>query len=424
MATAVLGMQWGDEGKGKITHLLAKDAKMVVRFNGGPNAGHTVIDRGVKFGTHQIPAGAFYPGVISVLATGMVIDLAVLREEYETVVKHLGRSPELLIAENAHLILPYHRTLEDLEGSGVAIGTTRRGIGPAYRDRAARIGIRAIDLLDRARLQEKLSRRLDLLHRTWPQAESITNLTASHLAEDLLTSAEPFFSSIGDAPGAIQKAIVRGEEVLFEGAQGALLDVDYGTYPYVTASSTVYAGLPHAVGIGALSVERRLGVTKAYTTRVGGGPFPTEMVGEKGSWLQRAGSEFGVTTGRPRRCGWLDLVALRHAVRLNAPTGLAITKLDILTGLREIKVCRAYKLYDREITTFPTLAEDLALCQPVYESVAGWDDDITDVRAYGDLPSAAREYLDTISVGLDVPIALVSVGPSPEETILTGFDRG
>jgi len=208
MATAVLGMQWGDEGKGKITHLLAKDAKMVVRFNGGPNAGHTVIDRAVKFGTHQIPAGAFYPGVTSVLATGMVIDLAVLREEYETVVKHLGRRPELLIAENAHLILPYHRILEDLEGSGKAIGTTRRGIGPAYRDRAARIGIRTIDLLDRTRLEEKLSKRLKLLRRTWPQAESITSLSARSLADDLLASAEPFLSSIGDVPGAIRKAIV------------------------------------------------------------------------------------------------------------------------------------------------------------------------------------------------------------------------
>lgn len=424
MATAVLGMQWGDEGKGKITHLLAKDAKMVVRFNGGPNAGHTVIDRRVKFGTHQIPAGAFYPGVTSVLATGMVIDLAVLREEYETVVKHLGRRPELLIAENAHLILPYHRILEDLEGSGKAIGTTRRGIGPAYRDRAARIGIRTIDLLDRTRLEEKLSKRLDLLRRTWPQAESITSLCASDLGEDLLASAKPFLSSIGDVLGAIRKAMARGEEVLFEGAQGALLDVDYGTYPYVTSSSTVYAGLPHAVGIGALSVERRLGVTKAYTTRVGGGPFPTELVDDEGSWLQNAGSEFGVTTGRPRRCGWLDLVALRHAVRLNAPTGLAITKLDILTGLREIKICRSYKLHGRETTTYPTLAEDLALCEPVYESVAGWDDDIRNLREYADLPVAARAYLDTISAGLDVPIALVSVGPSPEETMLTGFDRG
>ncbi len=423
MAIAVLGMQWGDEGKGKVTHLLAKDAKMVVRFNGGPNAGHTVIDRGVKFGTHQIPAGAFYPGVTSVLASGMVIDLSVLREEYGKIVEHLGRKPELLIAENAHLIMPYHRLLEDLEGSGKAIGTTRRGIGPAYRDRAARIGIRAIDLLNRSRLEARLSARLNLLQRAWPQAEAIMKLSASGLADDLLTSAQQFLPSIGDAPAAIEQTMARGEGVLFEGAQGALLDVDYGTYPYVTSSATVYAGLAHAVGIGDLHVERRLGVTKAYTTRVGGGPFPTELIGKEGEWLQTAGSEYGVTTGRPRRCGWLDLVALHHATRLNAPTGLAITKLDILTGIEEIKVCRAYSLRGREITAFPTSTEDLALCEPIYESVVGWDDDISDLRKYADLPSAARAYLNVISSELGVLIAIVSVGPSPEETIITGFDR-
>jgi len=424
MATAVLGMQWGDEGKGKITHLLAKDAAMVVRFNGGPNAGHTVIDRGVKFGTHQIPAGVFYSGVKSVLATGMVIDLFVLREEYDGIVEHLGREPELIIAENAHLIMPYHRILEDLEGSGSAIGTTRRGIGPAYRDRAARIGIRAIDLLDGSRLKERLNSRLDALKRAWPQSEEIASLSASALADDLLFAAEPFLASIGDAPAAIDAALTNGEEVLFEGAQGALLDVDYGTYPYVTSSSTVYAGLPHAVGLGGLRVEHRLGVTKAYTTRVGEGPFPTELTGAEGEWLRSAGAEFGVTTGRPRRCGWLDLVALRYATRLNAPTGLAVTKLDVLTGLEEIKICRAYRLHDREITTFPTSLEDLAVCEPVYETVPGWDDDISGVKVYDDLPAAARAYLEGISAQLAVPIAIVSVGPAPEETIVTGFDRG
>ena len=424
MATAVLGMQWGDEGKGKITHLLAKDAKMVVRFNGGPNAGHTVIDRGVKFGTHQVPAGAFYPGVTSVLATGMVIDLSVLREEYGAIAAHLGRKPELIIAQNAHLIMPYHRLLEELEGSGKSIGTTRRGIGPAYRDRAARIGIRAIDLLDESRLVRKLSARLEALQRAWPRSKALADLSATSLANDLLSAAEPFLASINDAPAAIETALARGEEVLFEGAQGALLDVDYGTYPYVTSSSTVYAGLPHAIGIGNPGVEHRVGVTKAYTTRVGGGPFPTELRGEEGKWLQEAGSEYGVTTGRPRRCGWLDLVALRHAVRLNAPTGLAITKLDILTGLKEIKICRAYKLHGREITTFSTSAEDLALCEPIYDTVAGWDNDIRNLRKYADLPSAARAYLDLVSNALDVRITIVSVGPSPEETIITGFDRG
>jgi len=271
---------------------------------------------------------------------------------------------------------------------------------------------------------KRLSARLDALRRAWPDVESIAALSPEGLTDDLLRLSEPFLPFIGDAPVAIERAMARGDEVLFEGAQGALLDVDYGTYPYVTSSSTVYAGLPHAVGIGGLSVEHRLGVMKAYTTRVGGGPFPTELIGKEGEWLQRAGSEFGVTTGRPRRCGWLDLVALRHAVRLNAPTGLAITKLDILSGLEEIEICRAYRLHGHEITAFPTSSEDLALCEPVYESIAGWDDDISNVRTYDDLPPAARSYLERMSTGIGVPIAIVSVGPSPEETIITGFDRG
>ncbi len=418
MATAVLGMQWGDEGKGKITHLLARDAGMVVRFNGGPNAGHTVIDRGVKFGIHQMPAGVFYNGVCSVLACGMAIDLGILREEYESVVRHLQRMPELLIAENAQLITPYHRLLEELEGSGKAIGTTRRGIGPAYRDRAARTGIRAIDLLDRKFLEKRLSARLDLLVRNWPKSESIANLSVSGIADELMNAAEPFLAYIGNAPAKIEEAQSRGQEVLFEGAQGALLDVDYGTYPYVTSSSTVYAGLDRAVGIGNLQVDRRLGVTKAYSTRVGEGPFPTELIGEGGNWLRESGSEFGVTTGRPRRCGWLDLVALRHAVRLNAPTGLAITKLDVLTGLNQIRICRTYKLHKREITTFPASVEELSMCEPVYETLEGWEDDIRDVRHYDDLPESALSYLGIISNSLGVPIEIVSVGPSPEETIV------
>ncbi len=418
MSTAVLGMQWGDEGKGKITHLLARDAGMVVRFNGGPNAGHTVIDQGVKFGIHQMPAGVFYPNVSSVLACGMVIDFPVLRQEYEAVVGHLRREPALTIAENAHLITPYHRMLEDLEGSGKAIGTTRRGIGPAYRDRVARTGIRVIDLLDRNRLEERLGLRLDLLKRNWPHSEPIMNLSAKGLADDLLSSAEPFLRYIGNAPAAIEEAQQEGQEILFEGAQGALLDVDYGTYPYVTSSSTVYAGLERAVGIGNLQVERRIGVTKAYTTRVGEGPFATELVGEAGDRLRESGSEFGVTTGRPRRCGWLDLVALRHAVRLNAPTGLAVTKLDVLAGLSQIKLSIAYKLGGREVSTFPVSVEELAMCEPMYETVDGWDDDIRNVRKYNDLPKAARSYLELVSSRLSVPIAIVSVGPSPEETII------
>ena len=417
MATAVLGMQWGDEGKGKITHLLARDAAMVVRFNGGPNAGHTVIDRGMKFGTHQVPAGAFYPGTVSVLASGMVIDMRVLREEYDAISAHLGSRPEILIAENAHLILPYHPLLEELEGSGKAIGTTRRGIGPAYRDRAARVGIRAGDLLAPDRLRARLARRIELLVRSWPDAPAVSTLDPEEMASELVEVAAPFLPSIGDAAGAIRAALARGEEVLFEGAQGTLLDVDFGTYPYVTSSSTTFAGLPGAIGVPNPRIERRIGVAKAYTTRVGAGPFPTEITGELGEKLQKVGGEFGVTTGRPRRCGWLDLVGLRHAVALNDPTELAITKLDVLSGLEEIKVCRAYRIDGEETARFPLSVEDLSRCTPVYATLPGWREDLRSVRSPDGLPRAARDYLEFISDELGVPIGIVSVGPEPEATI-------
>lgn len=424
MATAILGMQWGDEGKGKITHLLARKASVVVRYSGGPNAGHTVIDRGVKFGTHQVPAGAFYPGTRCVLASGMVIDLAVLREEYETISAHLDNEIDLVISENAHLILPYHRTLEELEGSGAAIGTTRRGIGPAYRDKAARIGIRAGDLLNPTRLREKLAYRVTLLQRLWPASEETAALSAAGLADGLLDAGRPFLSSIGDTAGMIRDALssasTTGEEVLFEGAQGALLDIDFGTYPCVTSSATTFAGLGQAIGIPNPCVERRIGVVKAYTTRVGRGSFPTEITGGIGARLQEKGGEFGVTTGRSRRCGWLDLVALKHAARLNGPTDLAITKLDVLSGLPKIEICVAYRLRGERIVHFPLADEDLALCQPIYETLVGWEEGIEGVRKYSDLPQEAHKYLERIAAELGAPIGLVSIGPAPEETIAIG----
>jgi adenylosuccinate synthase len=423
MATAIFGMQWGDEGKGKIAHLLAQQARMAVRFNGGPNAGHTMIDRGVQFGTHLIPCGAFYPHTQCVLASGMLIDFAVLEEEVEAISNHLGQDLHLLLSENAHVILPYHRVLEDLEGSGVRLGTTRRGIGPAYRDKVGRTGIRVGDLRFPQRLHNKLAQRLDLLKRMWPGSPEIASFSASGLTSSVLERARPFLPSVGDAAAAIRLALEREEEVLFEGAQGALLDVDFGTYPYVTSSSTTFAGLANAIGIPAPRVGRRIGTVKAYTTRVGEGPFPTELTDDEGAGrLRERGGEFGVTTGRPRRCGWLDLVALRYASGLNIPTGLAITKLDVLSGMREIKVCRAYRLRNEEIAKFPTNLEDLEDCEPIYETLAGWKEDIRDVRAYEALPKAARVYLERISQELRVPVVLVSVGPTPEETIETGFD--
>ncbi|MGD9675584.1 MAG: adenylosuccinate synthase [Candidatus Bipolaricaulia bacterium] len=419
MATAILGLQWGDEGKGKITHLLARDADMVVRFNGGPNAGHTVIDRGVKFGTHLIPAGAFYPGVTSVLAAGMVIDVDLLAREIAAVRDHIGAAPRVLLAENAHLILPYHRTLEELEGSGARFGTTRRGIAPAYRDKVAHVGVRAGDLLEPEVLRQRIEWRLDLLRREWPESEEMQTYRADALTEGLLAAAEGLRGGIGDVSAVVADALEQGRSVLFEGAQGTLLDVDFGTYPFVTSSSTTYAGIGPSLGMALPSIERRVGVAKAYLTRVGEGPFPTELDDPLGAGLRERGGEYGTTTGRPRRCGWLDLVALRYAVRLNAVTEIALTKLDVLDGLEEIRLGTEYRIDGRTVDRYPLSGEVLARCTPVYETVPGWRGPLGQPASLDALPKAAAEYVRRIERGVGVPVTVVSYGPRPEETIGT-----
>jgi adenylosuccinate synthase len=417
MATAIVGLQWGDEGKGKMTHLLARQAQMVVRFNGGPNAGHTVIDRGRKFGTHLIPAGAFYPDTTSILAGGMVVDFAILRKEWEELSLHLGWRPRLRIAETAHVILPYHRLLEELEGSGSHFGTTRRGIAPAYSDKVSKQGLRAGDLLAPQVATQRLQRRIETLKRAWPESEEIQSMEASALLEDMISEAEPLLPTIGPVEEEIEEALASGENVLFEGAQGALLDVDHGSYPFVTSSATTFAGLSQAVGIPVVAVERRLGVFKAYMTRVGAGPFPTRVSGAPEARLREIGGEYGVTTGRPRDCGWLDLVALRHAVRLNGCTGLAITKLDVLSGFDELPVCCGYRINGRSEERFPPMAERLALCEPEYEVLSGWEESISDAGEYGRLPRQVQAYIEFIERAVGVPVEIVSVGPEPEATI-------
>ena len=418
MSTAILGLQWGDEGKGKITHLLAKDANMVVRFNGGPNAGHTVIDRGVKFGTHLIPAGAFYSDTTSVLSSGMVIDLNVLREEWELLANHLGWEPQLMLAENAHIILPFHRAMEELEGSGKHFGTTRRGIAPCYRDKAAKVGLRVGDLLDPDIAKQRLEMRLALLKREWSESPEIQSLCASQLLDGLLAIAKPLLPYIGDATECILQALGANRNVMFEGAQGTLLDVDHGSYPFVTSSSTTFAGLGNSIGIPNPNVDRRLGVFKAYMTRVGAGPFPTKVTGEIEDRLRSVGCEFGLTTGRPRDCGWLDLVALRYAVQLNGCTGLAITKLDVLSGVDEIKVCRSYRLNGTSTTKFPLSAELLEQCEPEYETVPGWEEQISQARKLSELPERVLAFIKRIEDDVQVPIEVVSVGPEPEATMM------
>jgi len=420
-STAVLGLQWGDEGKGKITHLLAREADMVVRFNGGPNAGHTVVDRGVKFGTHLVPAGVFHLGTVNVLAGGMVIDLPILRAEVEAIAAHLGERPSLLIAENAHLILPYHRLLEELEGSGEHFGTTRRGIAPAYRDKAAKVGVRAGDLLRRDVLLRRLERRLASLKREWPRSAEIMALDPHVLAEGLIEAAEPFLRSIGDATRTIADAWAAGRNLLFEGAQGTLLDVDHGTYPYVTSSSTTYAGLGNSIGIPEPAVSRRLGVVKAYQTRVGEGPFPTELHDAIGEGFRQRGGEFGVTTGRPRRCGWLDLVALRYAAQINGATELALTKIDVLAGCEELQVCREYSVGGRCVDRFPASAEVLAECEPIYETLRGWREPIDQARTVHELPAETVAYVAHVERVTGVPVGIISVGPGPEATIRRGL---
>lgn len=418
MATAVLGLQWGDEGKGKITHLLAKQAEMVVRFNGGPNAGHTVIDRGVKFGTHLIPAGAFYPNTTSILSSGMVIDFAVLKQEWEMLCDHLGWPPRLLIAENAHVILPYHRLLEELEGSGKHFGTTRRGIAPTYSDKAAKTGLRAGDLLHPEIAMQRLERRVDALKRQWPESAEIQALNAATLLEEQLESARPLLPFIGDATAAIRAALDTKVNVMFEGAQGTLLDVDHGSYPFVTSSSTTFAGLGNSIGIPNPQVESRLGVLKAYMTRVGAGPFPTQVDGEVEERLRSVGGEFGVTTGRARDCGWLDLVALKYALQLNGCTGMALTKLDVLSGFDEVQVCRGYRLDGAETTKLPLSAELLERCEPIYERLPGWQEPISEVRELANLPEQVMGFIAFIERETNVPVEIVSVGPEPEATMI------
>ncbi|MEN6369343.1 MAG: adenylosuccinate synthase [Thermotogota bacterium] len=419
MSTAVLGLQWGDEGKGKITHLLASEADMVVRFNGGPNAGHTLIDRGIKFGTHLIPAGAFYPGVTSVLAAGMVVDIELLSKEIRAVADHVGERPRVLLAENAHLILPYHRTLEELEGSGARFGTTRRGIAPAYRDKVAHVGVRAGDLLVPESLRHRIAWRLDLLKREWPTSEEIQAYSADALVEALLVAGKELRDRICDVSPVVDEALRKGKQVLFEGAQGTLLDVDFGTYPYVTSSSTTYGGIGPSLGIALPPIDRRVGVAKAYLTRVGEGPFPTELENQVGAGLRERGGEYGTTTGRPRRCGWLDLVALRYAATLNGITEIALTKLDVLNELDEIRVCTAYRIGGQSVERYPLSGERLARCEPVYETVRGWREPLGSPVSVAALPKAAANYVGLIEKKLGIRVGIISYGPRPEETIGT-----
>ncbi|MEW6263597.1 MAG: adenylosuccinate synthase [Thermodesulfobacteriota bacterium] len=419
----VIGTQWGDEGKGKIVDLFSRDASVVVRFQGGNNAGHTLVVRGEKFIVHLIPSGILHPGKKSLIGNGVVVDPDVLIKEIEGLTSRgVKVSPKnLFLSERAHLIMPYHQALdvarESRRGDG-KIGTTGRGIGPCYEDKVARVGIRALDLLDRrsflAKVESNLEEKNFLLkkyYRTKPISLEVIADKAARWSEIL----SPY---IADLTGLIARAAARGQNILFEGAQGTHLDVDHGTYPYVTSSNPVAGTVCAGAGLAPGKLDAVIGLVKAYTTRVGAGPFPTELTDETGQRLREAGGEYGSTTGRPRRCGWLDAVVLRASILLSGIDYLALTKLDVLTGLEEVKICTAYELDGRKINHLPADPIVLARCRPVYETLPGWSKDLSQVRKLADLPRPVRRYLDRIVKLTGVKLGLVSVGPDRESTIL------
>jgi adenylosuccinate synthase len=423
--TVVIGTQWGDEGKGKIVDLLAGDADVVVRFHGGNNAGHTLVVDGEKTVLNLVPAGVLHPGRICMMGPGMVIDPAVLVGEIAALRKrgYLADDAWLRISEQAHLIMPYHRAVdrarERLRGTG-KIGTTGRGIGPAYEDKMARTGIRAGDLFDDASFRETLERNLREKN---GYLESL--LGESPLAFDEVYRAyagyrETLRPFVTDTGAELRAALAAGRRVLFEGAQSTSLDVDHGTYPYVTSSSTMAGAAAAGAGVPSRAIGRILGIAKAYTTRVGGGPFPTELTDALGERLRADGDEYGATTGRPRRCGWFDAPVVRHAVALCGVDGLALTKLDVLTGVDPLRVCVAYELdgVRRELPPAPAYAWKRVV--PVYEELPGWTESLSDVRRLADLPENARRYVERLTTLVGTPLVLLSVGAQRTQTIRVG----
>jgi len=421
---SIFGAQWGDEGKGKIIDLLAGEADYIVRYQGGPNAGHTVVVDGSKFILRLVPSGILHPGRVNVIGNGVAVDpLALFGELEELRARGVQVDPKCLrVSASAHVIFEHHRRIDVLSerwrGAG-RIGTTGRGIGPCYADKAARTGLRVSDLLEPARLRARLAAVLveknaliESVHREAPIDLEQAIRQCSQVAERLA----PF---VGDTGAEVRRAWKEGKSILFEGAQGALLDIDHGTYPFVTSSNTGTAGIGTGAGFPPTRVERVLGIAKAYCTRVGEGPFPTEDKGRDGDTIREVGCEFGSVTGRPRRCGWLDLVSLRYALDLNGATGLVLTNLDVLSVFDEIPVCVAYDVPGRKgpVREYPAELPAFDDLRPRYEKKRGWKSDISAVRHFGDLPRAARDYVEWVEEEIGVPIELVSVGPEREAVI-------
>ena len=417
--TVVVGAQWGDEGKGKVVDALSADADLVARYQGGPNAGHSIVRGGDTIVLHLVPSGVMHPHPRCLIGNGVVVDLQRLLEEVSRL-ESLGIDvrPRLGLSPAAHLILPYHRAVEAVaERSVGAIGTTGRGIGFAYRDKAARTGLRVADLFDRETFVARADRNLSRLRLEYPEAEPLAGMSGRALRDELQAAADWARPLLADVGGELHAALARGRRVLLEGAQGTLLDLDHGTYPYVTSSAASAAGAPLGVGLGPRAVDRVIGVTKAYTTRVGLGPFPSEMPEDEARRLREAGEEYGATTGRPRRCGWLDLPALRYAVRVNGLDALIVTKLDVLDGFESIRVVTAYEGGGQDPGGFSADARALERCRPVWRSFPGWRAPTSGARRWEDLPGRAREYLEWIERECGVPIASASVGAGREAEV-------
>ena len=418
-ASVIVVLQWGDEGKGKTTDFLAEQVAMVVRYQGGDNAGHTVVNNGEVFKLHLVPSGVLYPHITSVIGNGVVVNPATLIDELETLTSRGIDVARVRVSRAAHVIMPYHVALDrghEARLGDSKVGTTGRGIGPAYADRAWRLGLRMGDLLDRETLRVRLGRVLEEKNASLARLDGV-RFELDALVDQAAAWGDRLERHLDDTTWLVQAALARGEHVLLEGAQGTLLDLDHGSYPYVTSSSAVAGGACTGGGIGPLQVDEVMGVMKAYCTRVGSGPFPTELTDEIGEGIATRGHEVGTTTGRRRRVGWFDAVPLRYAVAVNSVSSIMLNKLDILSGIEQLRLCVAYEVDGRRVEHWPSSAETLARATPVYETFEGWDQPIHDVRALGDLPERARRYVTALEALAGVPIVLVSVGADRHQTI-------
>jgi adenylosuccinate synthase len=419
-AIVLIGAQWGDEGKGKATDLLGDRVQYVVRYQGGNNAGHTVVVGDESYALHMLPSGVLSPQVTPVIGNGVVIDPGVLLEEIDTLAQRGVNCGKLLVSASAHLIMPYHRALDKVTErflGDAKIGTTGRGIGPTYGDKVARVGIRVQDLFDPGILSQKLELTLRDKNQVLTKIYNRRGIDARQIADEYLRYGERLRPYVADTSLVLGKALDNDEVVLLEGAQATMLDVDHGTYPFVTSSSPTAGGACVGAGIGPTRITKVIGIVKAYTTRVGSGPFPTELLDEHGEWLRKTGSEYGVTTGRPRRTGWFDAVIARYAARINGVTDFFVTKLDVLSSLDKIPICVAYDVDGRRCDEIPMTQTEFHHATPVYEYLDGWWEDISEARSYDDLPKAAKNYIKTIEELSGAPVSAVGVGPRRDQTL-------